>query len=94
MRRHCVAWTRDAINQRSAIWLAGPDRSAITRSVSAIDDMLANMPLDQGHPVHEGLRFLEQGCLRILYAVYESDGRVEVASVARKPSDSPPPTDK
>lgn len=84
MSRHAVGWTRDAIEQLSAMWLASPDRVAITQSVTGIDQVLASMPLQRGHPVHEGLRFLEEGCLRVLYSVNEQNGAVEIASVARR----------
>jgi hypothetical protein len=69
------------------MWLAGPDREAIRRSVAAIDEVLASAPLQRGHPVHEGLWFLEDGCLRVLYAVNDNNSRVEVARVARKAVD-------
>jgi mRNA-degrading endonuclease RelE of RelBE toxin-antitoxin system len=87
MSRYSVAWTRDAVDQLSMMWLAGPDREAIRRSVAAIDEVLASAPLQRGHPVHEGLWFLEDGCLRVLYAVNDNNSRVEVARVARKAVD-------
>ena len=67
MSQHVVVWTRDAIDQLSTMWIAGPDREAITQSVKAIAEVLAAWPFQRGHPVHEGLWFLEEGCLRVLY---------------------------
>jgi mRNA-degrading endonuclease RelE of RelBE toxin-antitoxin system len=84
MKPCSVVWTKEAINQLSAIWLRSPDRSSITKSVSTIDEVLSRSPLQQGFALHEGLYFMERGCLRVLYAVDEKASRVEVAAVSPK----------
>ena len=85
MTRPTVVWTALAVEQLTTIWLACEDRKLITQTVAEIDVMLSRWPHEHGFSLHEGLCFLEHGCLRVLYAVSEPDLVAQVASVRLKP---------
>ncbi len=83
MIRCTVVWVESAQNELAELWLAGPDREAVTAATHAIDQELAVDPQIRGVELSEGMRAFFSPPLRVLYTVREEDRIVEVLRVMR-----------
>lgn len=82
MKAYTVVWLQDAADQLIEIWLAASDRNEITAAVEALDQLLADDPIDwMSREVSEGLRAITVLPLRVIYVVRTPDRIVDVASV-------------
>ena len=81
MTRYTVVWWQTAHDELTQLWLESPARRQITKAVSDIDRLLAARADSIGDEVHEGLRRLEVGPLRVQFSVERDDRLVRVWSV-------------
>jgi mRNA-degrading endonuclease RelE of RelBE toxin-antitoxin system len=81
MTRYTVVWHADAQEQLADIWLRAHDRQLVTRSANVIDDFLGHEAASQGTMVHDDLRELVIGPLRVTFSVSEPDRMVRVVAV-------------
>jgi hypothetical protein len=76
-----VQWLPNAEQELAAIWMAAPDRDAVTRAAFSIDQRLqANAP-DEGESRSDGVRVLLVAPLGVLFGVVEQTSLVLVAHV-------------
>jgi hypothetical protein len=90
MTRYTVNWMLGAQNHLAQLWIEAPDRDVVTAAANRIDRELAEDPDIKGRPLREGLRSFDVSPLRVLYLVKEMDRIVDVVSVRRIDSPSPP----
>jgi hypothetical protein len=83
MTRYTVTWEPEAEEQLADLWMAAPDRAAVTAAESAIGAALARNPAGVGSEVAEGLRLFTVPPLRVFYEVSEADRLVRVSVVDR-----------
>ena len=83
MFRCTVTWVESAQDELAELWMAGPDRDAISAAARAVDRELAVDPHVKGVEMSEGLRALHQPPLRLLFSVRDDDRVVEVLRVKR-----------
>jgi hypothetical protein len=76
-----VNWTATALQQLAAIWLAAPDRNAITVASEEIDRELRTDPDTLGRPTFATVREYRHPPLAIEFEVVEADRIVHVLSV-------------
>jgi hypothetical protein len=78
-----VVWLPSALDELAAIWLATPDRAAVTVASQRIDQRLATNPLLEGESRnHEAERIAFESPLQVLARVSEQDRTVWVIAVA------------
>lgn len=82
MIRYTVVWHRRAHEQLAKMWLQADDRSVISRSADAVDQLLAVDATRVGIKVGGRLRQVNVRPLRILFSVSEADRMVRVLFVA------------
>ena len=75
--RFTVTWHPSAEAELAEIWLAAPDREAVTQAVHAIDQLLATEPLKLGEEFY-GDRILVALPLAVTYTVNEQDRTVQI----------------
>jgi hypothetical protein len=75
--RFTVTWHPSAEAELAEIWLAAPDREAVTQAVHAIDHLLATEPLKHGEEFY-GDRILVALPLAFTYTVNEQDRTVQI----------------
>lgn len=83
MHRYLVIWSIDALDQLALMWIAGPDRDAITAAQGHIDLHLAHDPRNAGEEASEGLWKLAVGPVVALYEIDDPGGIVRVTGVGR-----------
>jgi len=83
MIRYTVVWPAGSQDELAELWVAAPDRDAITAAAHAIDVDLSEDATVKGVELSEGLRALFAPPLRVLFAVREDDRLVEVLRVKR-----------
>jgi len=83
MIRYTVVWPAGAEDELAELWVAAPDRDAITAAANSIDLELSADSTTKGTELSEGLRALFAPPLRVLFAVREDDRVVEVLRVRR-----------
>lgn len=81
MTRYTVVWLRVASDELGEIWLAAPNRNAVTAASAEIDRELANNATTKGKPLGEGLRAYDAPPLHAVFSVSVPDRKVEVARV-------------
>jgi len=81
MTPYTVVWPKGSEADLAAIWLAAPDRQAVTEAAQAIDRALGEDAGIKGFELSEGLRVLYEPPLRVLFVVREKDRIVEVLRV-------------
>jgi hypothetical protein len=81
---YSVVWRPKAEQELAALWLAAPDRKAITTSVHQIDQFLANEPADQGRWLIGVTRTLIVPPLAVVYEIIEDDRKVSVLTIWRE----------
>jgi hypothetical protein len=83
MPRYRVIWRKRARRDLAAIWIAAPDRNAVTQAQATADHLLATDPYRYGTPVSEGLWSLTVPLLRISFEIDDARLRVVVTNVNR-----------
>ena len=83
--RHTVVWFPAAQQRLTEIWLAEPDRPAVTAEADEIDRLLRTDPLEIGQVRTALVRFLAEYPLAVYYVVREQDMIVEVRAIWRLP---------
>jgi mRNA-degrading endonuclease RelE of RelBE toxin-antitoxin system len=78
-----VEWDAAAEDDLMDLWLAAPDRSAITTASASIDRLLSTNPHGFGQYLSEGLWRLRVSPLVIHYTIDANRQHVEVTAVAR-----------
>lgn len=81
MIRYTVVWLKTVFNDVGEIWLASPDRIAITAACAKIDHELATDADAKGDELSEGLRVLDSGPLRAVFSVDPRNRIVEVSRI-------------
>jgi hypothetical protein len=76
-----VVWHKLALDELAEIWLAAPDREAVSYAANWIDQQLARDPFGTGAQVSERSRELSVPPLHILFRIREADRIVEVFAV-------------
>lgn len=77
-----VRWGPRAEQLLAAVWLAVPDRSAVTRAAAWFDDQLARSPLQLGESRASAVhRLAFYSPLGIEFEVIEDDKRVVIQAV-------------
>lgn len=77
-----IDWKREAEQELAAIWLAAPDRNAITFASATIDSILERQPLDVGESRTSSIhRVVFYRPLFVEYSVIEDDKKVIVQHV-------------
>jgi hypothetical protein len=79
--RWTVVWSPGASNDLATIWLAAPDRAAITRAAHRIDTQLHNDPLNSGESRSGNERVLFEPPLAVSYEVRAADRLVTVTAL-------------
>jgi hypothetical protein len=85
MIRFKVEWPDDVDDQLAAIWIAAPDRAAVTRAQLAIEYELSFDAPQKGVPVAEGLRKLIVPPRPAYFEVDEQKAVVTVTALAVVP---------
>jgi hypothetical protein len=78
-----VVWSNPCQQDLAALWIAGPDRNAITAAVAAIDARLRRDPANQGESRAEKRRVLFERPLGVTFEVNEDDRLVTIQAVWR-----------
>ena len=78
-----VDWKPDVLDELTALWLAAPDRRAVTDAQARIDSLLARDPTQLGLHLSAGLYRLDVAPLAVTYTVDQQHKRVEIDSVRR-----------
>jgi hypothetical protein len=78
-----VEWTDPTQQDLAALWVAGPDRNAITAAANAIDAALARDPLAQGESRRGSTRVMFHAPLGVYYNVNQTTRTVTVWAVWR-----------
>jgi hypothetical protein len=77
-----VDWTEEAENDLAALWIAAPDRNAVTRASHWLDRRLLRAPLNFGEPWASSVhRIATRNPSGIEFEVIEDDKRVLVHGV-------------
>ena len=87
-----VEWSDLAEQLLAAIWLAAPDRNAITTATNAIDRALASSPNTVGVPGFDTVREHQHPPLGVEFEVVDADRRVFVLTCWDTSSGRPTPT--
>jgi hypothetical protein len=79
-----VYWRKKARTRLADIWVAAPDRNAITAAAHRIDQLLERNPLGCGESRDKGRRILYALPLVVMYRIIEDDKKVIVLDVGAK----------
>ena len=85
-----VVWKPSAEQHLAAIWLAAPDRNAVTAAANQIDRMLAADPENVGQVRYDTVRTLVVPPLGVEFEVVAPDRRVWVLGVWDATKSAPP----
>ena len=83
MSRYTVVWVKRVEDRLIELWVEAEDREAVRAATHQIDLALSSEPGGKGGLMAEGLRWFEDGPLRVLFDVREADRIVEVVAVRR-----------
>lgn len=78
-----VTWHPDAEDELARIWMAAPDRHAVTEAANRIERLLRHDPERQGEDYH-GRRLLFEAPLAVVFRVSPDDRLVQVVQVRRQ----------
>ena len=90
--RYTVVWLPAAVQALAAVWLAAPDRNAVTRAVAAVDRVLAASPNAAGVVVFDTVREYTLPPLAVEFEVIDADRRVVVLDCWDAAAGRPAPT--
>ncbi len=77
-----VTYRPSAQGDLADIWVNAPDPQEVAETADAIDQVLANNPLEAGESRSGNSRIIIARPLSVLYDVYPEDARVEVFAVS------------
>lgn len=83
MARYRVVWAKKARRDLAALWVAAPDKGAVTQAQATADRWLEADPHHYGHPLAEGLWALTIPPLHISFQIDDGRARVTVTDVNR-----------
>ena len=83
MAAYRVVWARKALRDLAAIWLAAPDKHAVTQAQATADRWLASDPYRNGQLLAEGLWAVTVVPLRLSFEIDDTRSRVNVTDVNR-----------
>jgi hypothetical protein len=83
MTRFTVMWHGDARNELAELWMAAPDRGAVSAAADSIDLHLSTDATAKGTSIPDALRQFTVPPLRVLFAVSEADRTVRILEVSR-----------
>lgn len=78
-----VIWKPEAERRLTRLWLAAPDRKAITDAANRIDQLLENNPQERGESRDGGRRILLEAPLGVFFRVDSQSHQVWVIGVWR-----------
>lgn len=78
--RYTVIWTDSAEQNLAAVWLAAPDRNAVTSAANIVDQLLADDPETRGETRFDTVRSLVIVPLGVDFEIVELDRIVYVLS--------------
>lgn len=81
--RFTVTWNRSALDDLAAIWVATPDRRAVTLIVDELESRIAEVPHRQGQEFF-GDRLIAQFPIAMVYSVSEDDRLIDGLQVLHK----------
>ena len=81
--KYTVAWKPSAEKELARLWLAAPDRTAVSAAANRIDALLGSNPGAQGESRSGATRILFMSPLAVFYEVSEQDRFVDVLKVWR-----------
>jgi hypothetical protein len=79
--KYTVVWIPDAEQELAAIWMAAPDRNAVTAAAHIIDTLLREDPETRGESREHDRRVLLEAPLGVLFKVLPDDRLVRVLGV-------------
>jgi hypothetical protein len=85
-----VVWMPPAEDRLAAVWLAAPDRNAVTRAAHEIDNVLELFPNSAGTAVFDNVREYSWPPLDVEYEVDDAGRVVYVLNVWSTASGRPP----
>jgi hypothetical protein len=86
MNRYTVVYLAEAEDNLIALWADAADRDDVTKSVDAVDRLLAENPIRESIYLSEQLRRRDFPPLRFFYEVREEDRVVVISNVVRLPN--------
>ena len=85
MNRYTVVYLTEAEENLIAIWADATDRDHVTKSADAVDQLLAQNPLQDSVYLSEQLRRRDVPPLRFYFEVRGEDRVIVISNVARLP---------
>lgn len=85
MMRFTVIWLPSALEDLSSLWIAGPNRQAISDAANGIEATLNIDPVLRGEMLAGSLRILIADPLQIAYRIVEADRIVQIVGLRRAP---------
>ena len=76
-----VIWTEEAEDRLAEVWMAAPDRGAVTRAAHEIDVALEMLPMSAGKPLFDTVRQFGDSVLTVEFEVDQNERRVYVMNV-------------
>jgi len=89
MKRFAVDWLEDALDELADAWSTAENRDAVNLAVDAIDEKLAESPIEFSDRMSEGLYFFTEPPLRIALTVDKALRTVKVVGLKMLPSERP-----
>lgn len=80
---YTVVWKPRQKRRLAELWMAAPDRFAVTSAADEIDRRLRTSPLDEGESREGSFRLLIVAPLGVKYQVLEEDRVVEIVRLWR-----------
>ena len=87
-----VIWVAHAEGRLAELWMAAPDRNAITKAAHEIDTALELFPMSAGEHLFDTVREFHDPILSVEFEVDEADRCVYVLDVWSTPEGRPGPT--
>ncbi len=78
---YTVAWSRDAINQLTLVWLAAANRNAVTQAAHRLEEALAQQPYIGRRRNSSVNRTVTDSPLGIDFEIIEDDKKVRIIRV-------------
>jgi plasmid stabilization system protein ParE len=84
--KYTVTWKPATKDQLAEIWMAAPDRAAVSTAANAIDRLLRDNAENEGEARGGISRILIVEPLIVAYDLHELDRRIDVLSVRHVPA--------
>lgn len=89
MKRFIVDWLENALDELADAWSNAENKDAVNLAVDAIDEKLAESPIEFSDRMSEGLYFFTEPPLRIAFTVDEVSRMVKVVGLKMLPPERP-----